>query len=659
MVLTTLSAGLAPRTAPPPIPAKAEAGLPPRGMLIAEFDTWQEGYANAVITIYRAGTTDLARVFVDENLSQRSPNPIVLLAQTDALSRNFGRFPQSLYTPDAYILDIDGSAQTGVQRPPLSALAGEDASLATVAGRAGTAARTLRDRASDVLRVLDFGRLTDSPAGNGGVIQSAIIAASARGGGKVILPAATIETAPITVPSNVTLAGEGKDVSTLVFRASSAGITITGEDAGVSDLAVDGAVLIAGSVGIAGKAQRRLRITNVTVRRVDIGIRHQGGRDHEYFNVTVSDCRIGAQLHGDDDFGSTTRGDEFSGLVWTSGRIELCTERGLDLAVRDLPCEHNVFQSIDFMDCAGVSRAVAIYGASWTTFNHCYWLRNSNALWVEDNPDRQLGFHEVIGLNISGGQFLGTETIPTTLTFDGLCQDVELSRLSIAEADVVLAVPNWPIVLRDVTEDALTVSGERVKLARWRSQDRGLTAGTTTTGTATTVWRLALLPNEVVHVTVRATAEQVNGTGFAAWFLSGSFRRGPAQLTYDNQTANFSLGRLLTGETSGASGIICADSDSGTTGTLSLADVSEGFIDNEAITDEAGGRAQVVGALAFQNASQIGGTSTHSAVGSNASSPPSGWAVSFQVLAGEVRIDVTGASGASIRWATQVEVVRI
>ena len=57
-------------------------------------------------------------------------------------------------------------------------------------------------------------------------------------------------------------------------------------------------------------------------------------------------------------------------------------------------------------------------------------------------------------------------------------------------------------------------------------------------------------------------------------------------LPYDEQTVNFHIGDKATGASSGAYGTITADSDSGTTGVLTLEDVDGHFADNETITDE-------------------------------------------------------------------------
>lgn len=72
-------------------------------------------------------------------------------------------------------------------------------------------------------------------------------------------------------------------------------------------------------------------------------------------------------------------------------------------------------------------------------------------------------------------------------------------------------------------------------------------------------------------------------------------------LDYDNQTANFTVGAMLTGGTSGATAIILEDSDSGTTGTLTLGSISGTFQDGETITDDNGtpGSADADGVVGF------------------------------------------------------------
>jgi Ca2+-binding RTX toxin-like protein len=68
-------------------------------------------------------------------------------------------------------------------------------------------------------------------------------------------------------------------------------------------------------------------------------------------------------------------------------------------------------------------------------------------------------------------------------------------------------------------------------------------------------------------------------------------------LAYDAQTANFTVGSILTGGTSLATALIVANNDGGATGTLTLQNIVGTFQDNETITDGAGGLAVANGAI--------------------------------------------------------------
>lgn len=68
-------------------------------------------------------------------------------------------------------------------------------------------------------------------------------------------------------------------------------------------------------------------------------------------------------------------------------------------------------------------------------------------------------------------------------------------------------------------------------------------------------------------------------------------------LDYDAQSSNFTVGDIVTGGTSGASGIVLSDADGGSSGTLSLVEVSGRFVDNETITGAISGSATVDGVL--------------------------------------------------------------
>ena len=142
----------------------------------------------------------------------------------------------------------------------------------------------------------------------------------------------------------------------------------------------------------------------------------------------------------------------------------------------------------------------------------------------------------------------------------------------------------------------------------------------------------------------------------ATWIQSRGFRCAPGTLAYDGQTQNFTVGDLITGSVSEATAYIVADSDSGTTGTLSLGGISGTFEDNETITGATTGSAKVNGALALGDASAIGAAVVDTlSTGSNANDPPAGWDLTFAVLEQEVLVKVTGAAATNINWNVDVD----
>lgn len=70
-------------------------------------------------------------------------------------------------------------------------------------------------------------------------------------------------------------------------------------------------------------------------------------------------------------------------------------------------------------------------------------------------------------------------------------------------------------------------------------------------------------------------------------------------LNFDAQSADFTVGQVVTGATSGHTGLIAAITDGGATGSLSLINTTGMFVDNESVTDPLGGSATVNGRLTF------------------------------------------------------------
>lgn len=79
----------------------------------------------------------------------------------------------------------------------------------------------------------------------------------------------------------------------------------------------------------------------------------------------------------------------------------------------------------------------------------------------------------------------------------------------------------------------------------------------------------------------------------------GFFELTSAQIAYDAQAANFTVGETITGGTSGATAVVTADTDSGATGTLTINQVNGVFVDNETLTGSVTGSATANGAPVY------------------------------------------------------------
>ena len=109
-------------------------------------------------------------------------------------------------------------------------------------------------------------------------------------------------------------------------------------------------------------------------------------------------------------------------------------------------------------------------------------------------------------------------------------------------------------------------------------------------GTSTTlkVYSKSADSSETINTYSVAGKMQIERYGDYAFVTNGTEPIGRVSRTlgYDAQSANFTAGAKLTGGTSGATGIILEDDDSGTSGTLTLGNITGTFEDNETITDD-------------------------------------------------------------------------
>ncbi|KKK87245.1 hypothetical protein LCGC14_2755150, partial [marine sediment metagenome] len=157
---------------------------------IFEFDTWRPKYGSASVKVLVAGTTTLAALFTDENLSVATTNPQTLLSLIQN-GIDYGKFSVPVYTSSPYELTVDNTDKTGIERPPLTDLIGAVADKATVKTTGASVNRNLDDHFNDVINALDHGALGAVSATNTATLTAAIGIAATAGGGRVFIPSGT------------------------------------------------------------------------------------------------------------------------------------------------------------------------------------------------------------------------------------------------------------------------------------------------------------------------------------------------------------------------------------------------------------------------------------------------------------------------------------
>jgi hypothetical protein len=616
---------------------------------IREFDLWQAGYGGQAISIYVAGTTTLASVWTDEALTVAAPNPITLGSFVDDDGIDYGKFPYPIYTGQAYQLRNTSGDITGIVRPALTSLVDEDASDATVMVEGGSVANTLAEIVGRVVYATDYGALTDAAtAANTTTLAAAIGAAAGNGGGMVLIPAGTYPFTQLTLSTGVVLVGQGRGVTILQSQTAGNVLTLGGDRCGAQRLTIDGVNQVASSVGVYSVAQDESVFDDVDVKRFAVGMHFKGGRRSNWRDLYVTNNTIGAKLHGDINAAGGSNGDDFANNAWYSGKVSQNTTIGVELSYEDEPCIANTFIDVGFEDNTGA--AVKVNGARATELLGCWWSGNTTNVAIEDDSDTSRTNNTVVGFCVVGGTMNGGAA-----TFTDTCQDVVFQGVDIINVDFTLTVPVLNnILFVDCNEDsAVTIAGDGTKFTRSRRIRQGASSGLTSDATATKAWSLELEPGQILFAEAVVIGKQRNGTGKAIYHTStGAYRPGSA-LAYDTQSANFTVGNILTGGTSGATGRIVADSDSGTTGTLTLTDITGVFIDNETITDPGGGSATANGILVGANVSldSVGQTDNRTDYETAA-----GWDVTYVANGPELELKVTGAASTVVEWVVDVTV---
>jgi len=622
---------------------------------LADFDTWRPGYGGAVVTIFVAGTTTLASVFTDEALTTPASNPITLANREDD-GISYGKWPLngSLYVGQAVEMRIASNDQTGIVRPPIGDLTGEDASNMVVTATGGSEAVSLDDVVARTIHVEDYGALVEgggSGAANNASISSALGVAAANGGGEVIMPPGIYTFTSFTIAAGVILRGAGRGVTILQSQTADKCITLGGDRAGLRAITIDGVNNTVGGVGCFAKKKNELVFDDVDVKRFATGIHFKGGRRLNARNLYLTNNTDGAKFHGDNDAGNGADGDDFMFNEWSGGRVQQHSGIGVDFSFEDKKCWHNCIRDVGFEDNTGT--ALRVNGARYLRLENCWWDGNTTTLAVLDDTDATPAYrllNTILGLQVLGGAMdNGAVTLRDTLL------DVEFCRVDFTDVDFTLTSPGNAVILKDCGEDsACTVSGTATYLSRWYTTDHGATSGVTTDNVATKAWAMTLEPGQTAILRGHVLGTARNATTRRADMIRAFAFRPGSTLAYDGQTVNFTVGQVLTGSVSGATARIIADSDSGATGTLTLKDITGVFVDNETITDGAGGTALANGALTHQNCSLDGNASATVMAGST--NMNNFTQAAFVANGPEIELRVTGASSTTVDWVVDVDV---
>ena len=619
---------------------------------LSDFDTWRPGYGGAVIRVLQAGTSTPALIYSDEACTQAVSNPVTL-ARQDSGDISYGKWPVNgtIYAAGPVVMEIDSADRTGVVRPPLITLTGIDASGALVTATGGSESRSLASIMARVFYATNYGDLSaggGSAVSNNETLQAALGAAAGAGGGIVIVPAGTYHFTALSIAGGVVLQGQGRGVTILQCQTDDLCITVAGDRAGLREITIDGVNNTAGSTGVFGKAVQETILHDVDIKRFATGIHFKGCQRLSARDFYLTNNTNGAKFFGDSDAGDDGAGDAFMYNEWQGGAVTQHSGIGIDFSYEDMACWHNVLRDIGFEDNTGT--AMRANGARWLRAEGCWFSGNTVNIDIHDDSDASADAREEN--TVEGIQFVAGEIAGGEVNLRDTLLDISLISMRLEEVEFSLTSPQNAVLLRDCSETDVVVSGTASYLTRWFKNDHGATTGLTTDATVTKAWAKTLQPGEVVYLVGRVIGNQRNGTAVGAYMIAVSAKRAGSTLAYDAQTANFTVGDILTGATSGATARIIADSDSGTTGTLTLRDIQGAFEDNEVITGTSGGSATANGALVAGSVSLLGSVTDLR----TAYEDDTNWAAIFAANGPEIELRVTGAANKTIEWTCDVDV---
>lgn len=614
---------------------------------IEEFDLWRPGYGSAVVNIYLPGTTTLASVYTDEPCTVAAPNPQTLAAMESAGGVRYGKFNAPLYTTGAYYLSINGIQDTGIIRPDISSLDGEDASAATVVPAGSSYAVTLAALAGQQVNVANFGVFV---AGSGGVaatntttLNLAIAALSS--GGIVNIPAGSYKVNAVSIPPGVVIKGQGVGATSLVSVLGATSFTIAGASAGFQSITLDGTSLSTGSVGVRSIGNNGIVFNNVLIERFAMGLYVSGGSQFDWKDFTILNTNTAAQL-----WGETT---PLQDLVWNGGMVSTSTTLGLDVGYKDHQCQNITFIGVYFQN--NVGEGLLVNGAQNVQCISCSGDGNTAILQIQDDATvltpATISNNQSIGFQWIGGRLNGG-----SITITGTAQDVRFKdvNLNMITFNINTPITNY-VILDNCFEQGTTITGSTTMLVHAASGQNGKTFGLTTSNSATKAWGITLKPGQVVLLTAKIVAKCRNVAARANFFITAGAYQVGAALAYKVRTATFNPGSIVTGASSGATARIQADA-AGTTGTLTLTDIVGVFLNNEIITDNGGtpGSATVNGTITTSASvvDSVGNIAVKTAYHSDTN-----WVAAFVANTTDIELQVTGDTAYTVEWTCQVDVV--
>lgn len=614
--------------------------------LVSQFDLWRPSYGGAVVTVYKAGTSTKATLYANEAKTSTLSNPQTLTSKAEN-GVNYGRFAQPVYVDEAYWLEVDNAENTGIERQALTTLNGQDASSSLVTATGGSEANTLANIVGRFVHVGDFGTLTSSSAStNTTILAAAIGAVASRGGGWVLLPEGTIPFTTLQLPEGVKLRGHGRGVTILQSEEGGTDIIrFDGDRCGLIGLTLDGVAKSGQSVGVRIYGRDESRFADCEIKRFATGVYAKGARRTTAHEFYVDDCDAGLRLRGDTNSSGSTAGDVFRGLNYFVGKISNCTDFGVRMENVDTDVISNLFHGVVFDTNVD---AIRLRASRHLEFHNCLWENQTGKnIDIDNDDDDEIGS---ISVTVVGGYMSGGE-----VQVSGLSQDIIFDRVQLDGVTFDMDTPLYPVLLRDCVEDGNTViSGDGTMLVRSFSTNKGATTGVTTDNAATKAWGLILSPGEIVGIRATCIGNQRNGAQRSLYVIEAGAYRPGSTLDYDAQSTNFNAGETITGAESGATAVIQADSDSGTSGTLTLRSIVGDFIDNEIISGSQGGSATTNGTVVDQDVTISGITANaHISYETDAN-----WNAEVQANGSEIEVQVTGNTGQTVDWVCEVEIIR-